>query len=268
MSKSMQLANIINIKQMKGLIVILLVLPFNLWAVQENLSPKNLFEIGNKHYIEGNYDEAIKHYEAIIAKGKVSPELYFNLGNAYFKTKNIPYAILNYERAYLLNPGDEDIRFNLELARTYAIDKIDALPEFFLLKLIKSLIIIFSSNTWAFIAISSFFMTLLLLTLFMFSGSYYVKKRSFLLSILLSITFIASLSFSIIQKNRVANSNYAIITTSAVSAKSSPSETSSDLFILHAGTKVETLRQVGNWYEVRIPDGNKGWLPKKSFEKI
>ena len=47
-----------------------------------------------------------------------SADIYYNLGNSYYKNKNIAKAVLNYERALLMNPGDADIRFNLEMARS------------------------------------------------------------------------------------------------------------------------------------------------------
>ncbi|HBI80649.1 MAG TPA: hypothetical protein DDY04_01530 [Bacteroidales bacterium] len=248
-------------------IVFLLSLP-NLFGKVTAQSADSLFQLANKYYTEGKYADAIDHYEAIISSGKVSPELYFNLGNAYFKLNDIAHAILYFERAHLLNPGDDDILFNLELARTYTTDKIEAIADFFVVKWVKSISTLFSSDAWAFIAILLFSITLVLLIIFQFSGKYFIKKNAFIISWITGILFIISLSFSISQKNRIINSNQAIITTSAVAAKSSPSESSNDLFILHAGTKVETLRSVGEWYEIRIADGNKGWLPKSSFEKI
>lgn len=249
--------------------ILALVLPVVLQGkVTSKHSADSLFAIANKCYTDGKYSEAVQNYEAIIATGKTCAELYFNLGNSYFKQNDIPHAILNYERAYLLNPGDEDIRFNLELARAYTTDKIDAIPEFFIVKWIQSLSNLFSSNTWALFSLMLFVTTLCLLSIFQFSGKYGIKKNAFVFSWVTAFLFMVALTFSILQKNRIVNSNHAIITTSVVAVKSSPAENSSDLFILHAGTKVETLRPVGEWYEIRIANGNKGWLPRSSFEKI
>ncbi|MEW5846578.1 MAG: tetratricopeptide repeat protein [Bacteroidota bacterium] len=254
---------------MKQFLFILLVLaPVGLFGKITQQNVESLFQAANKYYTEGNYAEAVKHYEAIISTGKTSAELYFNLGNAYFKLNDIAHAILNYERAYLLNPADDDIAFNLELARAYTTDKIEAIPDFFVVKWFKSISNILSSNAWAFLAISFFVLSLILLVIYQFSGKYLIKKNAFITSWITLLLFIVSLSFSISQKNRIINSNHAIITTSAISVKSSPSDTSNDLFILHAGTKIETLRNVGDWCEIRIADGNKGWLPKSAFERI
>jgi len=254
---------------MKRILYIALVLaPVSLFGMVTVQNTDSLCTLANKFYTEGKYSEAITNYEAIIALGKMSAELYYNLGNAYFKLNDIAHAILYFERAYLLNPSDDDIAFNLDLARAYTTDKIEAIPDFFVVKWFMSISNIFSSNAWAFLAISFFVLTLLLLVIYQFSGKYLIKKNAFISSWIALLLFIVSLSFSISQKNRIINSNHAIITTSAISVKSSPSDNSNDLFILHAGTKIETLRNVGEWCEIRIADGNKGWVPKSAFERI
>ena len=60
----------------------------------------------------------------------------------------------------------------------------------------------------------------------------------------------------------------AIVFAATVPAKSSPSESGTDLFVLHEGTKVVILDKVSDWYEVKISDGNRGWLPSSSIEII
>lgn len=82
-------------------------------------------------YKKGHYQQAIKDYEELLKKGP-SVELYYNLGNSYYRTDNITRAVLNYERALLLAPGDADIRFNLQMARSKTIDKITPKSEMFL----------------------------------------------------------------------------------------------------------------------------------------
>lgn len=54
---------------------------------------------------------------------------------------NIAKAVLNYERALLLNPGNSDIRFNLELARSKTVDKVIPSSKMFLLPGLNHLLI-------------------------------------------------------------------------------------------------------------------------------
>ena len=79
---------------------------------------------GDALYEKEQYEEAAKVYETLLHDNGMSAEVYYNLGNCYYKMDLIPQAILNYERAYLLNPGDGDIRANLALARGKTIDKV------------------------------------------------------------------------------------------------------------------------------------------------
>jgi tetratricopeptide (TPR) repeat protein len=230
--------------------------------------PQMLIEKADKLYAESKYQDAINNYEAVVGQRLQNAELYYNLGNAYFKIKNIPAAILNYERAYLLNPEDEDIQFNLDLARTYTVDEIEALPEFFLVSYVKSIRNWFNSNSWAYIALFSFALVLALGLFFWFSRSFEIRRYAFGVAVFLSVIFVVSLIFSISQKNQIDKRNTAIVFAPVVSAKSSPDDSGKDLFILHAGTKVELIRPVGDWCEVKIADGNKGWIQKTDFQRI
>lgn len=87
-------------------------------------------------YKKGHYQQAIKDYEELLKKGP-SVELYYNLGNSYYRTDNITRAVLNYERALLLAPGDADIRFNLQMARSKTIDKITPKSEMFFCDMVQ-----------------------------------------------------------------------------------------------------------------------------------
>jgi SH3-like domain-containing protein len=53
------------------------------------------------------------------------------------------------------------------------------------------------------------------------------------------------------------------------SVKSSPSgEASKDLFILHEGTKVKLIDQLGTWSKVELADGRQGWMKTDDLEVI
>ena len=60
----------------------------------------------------------------------------------------------------------------------------------------------------------------------------------------------------------------AIVMASAISVKSSPDRSATDLFVLHEGTKVHILSEVDEWCEISIADGKKGWLLKSNIENI
>lgn len=235
---------------------------------QQVKTPDELYEQANQLFSDGKYAEAIKCYEAVVGRNLHSATLYYNLGNAYFKINNYPSAILNYERAKLLDPDDEDIAFNLELARTFTVDVIEPLPQFFLHQWVRAVKHLFNTDIWAYIALVSFVVVLVFDAMFWFTNRYRIKRLSFGLGITFVLIFIMSLIFSIQLRNEIVKNTHAIVFEAAVAAKSSPDNSGKDLFVLHAGTKVQTLRTVGDWCEIKIADGNKGWLQKKSFKKI
>jgi len=229
---------------------------------------KTLFDQANNEYKKAAYDSAISLYNTILKSGSESAELYFNLGNSYFKKKDVANAILNYERAKLLSPNDEEINFNLQLSQTLIVDKINVLPEFFLKKWWRSFSEIFSSDTWAWVSMVLFIITLIATAVYLFSNIIVIKKLSFSLAIVIFFFSILSFSHSYRLKHVNEGKMSAIVMTASVTIKSSPDETGTELFVLHEGAKVWVVDEVGEWLRVKIADGNNGWLKKGDIERI
>ncbi len=235
---------------------------------------RDLIKKGNSYYANSKYDSAIVLYKKALnfeTKNKTKYEsaaLYYNLANAYFRTNDIPNSILYYERAKLLDPSNEDIDFNLNLAQQQTVDKIESLPEFFLSRWIRSLINSFSSNTWALISMISFVLFLVLFSLFLFIRIMLVKKLSFFVGVLMFLVATVSFVFSHQQKQAITNREHAIVFAPTVTVKSSPDKTSTDLFILHEGTKIKITDEQDNWREIKLSDGKVGWLPVETMKVI
>ena len=100
-------------------------------------------------YTSEDYAKAIALYEEVLSSHGESAAVYYNLGNAYYKAGKLGPAILNYERCLLLQPGDADARFNLQMARQKTIDKIEPVGEFFLVKWVKAMALVIVSNLFA-----------------------------------------------------------------------------------------------------------------------
>jgi tetratricopeptide (TPR) repeat protein len=227
-----------------------------------------LLDSANNAYTKKQYDVAAEFYKKILELGYQAPEVYYNLGNAYFKQNKITDAIYYYEKALKLAPNDKDIKHNLEFANRYITDKIKPVPEFFLTKAIHKTADLFTSNQWAIISIVSFGFFTLLILIFLFSKSISLKKASFYLGIIMLVISAASIYFSGVQYNRYAKSNKAIVFAPTVTLKSSPDKEGFDLMIIHEGLKVEVTDSLNNWYEIKLPDGNKGWTEKQNVRKI
>ena len=226
------------------------------------------YDQGVKYYSSGSFKEAADVWSEIYKTGYRSASLNYNIANAYFKLQNIPQAILFYERAYLLDPANEDINYNLQIARTLIVDRFQAIPELFFVRWYNVISLLLSSNLWAIISISAFGFCLIFLSLYIFSTRYLLKVTGFWLAVL--FLFVTSSSMVLSQRNKylVYNSHKAIIFSPVVSGKSSPDSSGTDLFVLHEGTKVSIADEVGEWYEIRLSDGNKGWVPANSLNII
>jgi tetratricopeptide (TPR) repeat protein len=219
-------------------------------------------------YIRGEYQQAIKDYEALLKQG-ASVDLYYNLGNAYYRTENITRAVLNYERALLLSPGDRDIRFNLQIAQAKTIDKIVPESEMFFFTWYRSLVNLMSVDGWARTAIVSLTLVIILLLVYLFSGQIWLRKIGFFGGIVLLVLFILSNIFAWQQKKNLLFRKGAVVIAPSVTVKSTPASNGTDLFILHEGTKVTiTDGSMKDWKEIRIADGKEGWIEGKQLEEI
>ena len=136
-------------------ILLLLIVIFTsaLVSGQEERSAK--FKKGVEYYTASNYQEALNEWLDIYNTGYRSAELDYNIGNAYFKLNNVPGAILFFERARLLKPADNNINYNLQIARTLVVDKFEEIPELFFVRWFDFLSLLLSTNTWAVISILS-----------------------------------------------------------------------------------------------------------------
>jgi tetratricopeptide (TPR) repeat protein len=229
---------------------------------------KDKFTEATDLYSSGKYQEALDEWNSIYITGIRSATLDYNIGNAYFKLSNLPGAILFYERALLLKPGDEDIQYNLQIARTLVVDKFNEIPELFFIRWYNFISLTLSANKWASISIVTFILFLIFLSLYIYSSRYRNKVIGFWVSILLIFLSISSLTFSLQNRKLVFNNPRAVIFNPLVNGKSSPDDSGTDLFVLHEGTRVKIEDEVGEWYEIRLSDGNKGWVPANSLEKI
>jgi tetratricopeptide (TPR) repeat protein len=231
-------------------------------------SEDNRFKSGADLFASGKYEEALKQWTDLYNTGYRSAELDYDIGNTCFKLNNVPKAILFYERAHLLKPADEDISYNLQIARTLVVDRFVEIPELFFVRWYNFLSLLVSTNNWAKMSITLFVLCLIFLSVYFYSSKYRLKVLGFWLALSLLIISLTSLAFSVRNKSLIHESHKAIIFSPLVNGKSSPDNSGTDLFVLHEGTKVTVEDEVGEWIEIRLSDGNKGWIPSSTLEII
>ncbi len=244
-----------------GLLVMLLLC----LATQAHAISKSL---ADAEYARGNYVQAIKDYEALLRQN-ASADIYYNLGNAYYRTDNITRAVINYERALLLSPGDEDIRFNLQMARSKTIDKITPESQMFFVTWYRSLVSLMSVDAWARLALISLAAALVLLLVYLFARRIALRKLAFFGAIALLVVFVAANLFAWQQRQQLTHRNGAIVVSPVASVKKTPAAGSTEEFVVHEGTRVDiTDDTMIDWKGVRTADGKEGWMLTSQLEKI
>lgn len=220
-------------------------------------------------YSQNKFATAAQIYEYILKTKGESAYIYYNLGNCYYKLDCISKAILNYERASLLNPGNADIRSNLEIARSKTTDKVGVAPQFFIVTWVEAIINIMGVDAWAKTSIVFFILFISGLSIYMFSRKVFFKKVSFICSLSAFIFVIISYAFANVQNKRLINRTNAIVVTPSVTVKSTPNSSGTDLFIIHDGRKVVVKdNSMKEWKEIKLEDGNVGWVKTSDIEII
>ena len=220
-------------------------------------------------YAKENYKAAVTMYQKLVDKDGVAPELYYNMGNCYYKLDEIAKSILNYERAQLLDPSDGDIKTNLALARGKTADKVTPPSQMFFISWWKELTNMMKISDWMLVAFTTFVLMLAGILVYAFMTTVrYRKIGAYGAMACLVVSIVANLS-ALSQYLTIIHRDYAIVMAPAVTVKSSPSGSSTDLFVIHEGTKVEILDStMKEWREVKLEEGKVGWIHVSDMEVI
>lgn len=244
---------------MKKLILLFSIIILSLSVKAQTEEMQQLITDANSKYAESDFATAIELYSNVVEQGYEASELYYNLANSYFKNKNLAKSILYYEKAKLLAPEDKKIVHNLRFAQQFVVDEIEVIPQFFLYEFFEKIAKLFKTDTWAVLSVSFFIFTLLTLIV-MFFSKIINRKRLALLCAFIFFTFSVFTFFMANKMNNNTKGKNAGIIMSVVTIKSSPDETSTDLFLLHEGVKIGITDNIDNWYEIKLADGRVGWL--------
>ena len=226
----------------------------------------SLWTKGCDAYAEGRWSEAAAAWQAIADGGQESAALCYNLGNAAFKQDDLAHAIIWYERALKADPSFKDARFNLDFARSRVQDRIEEVPEFFLKTWARSFCRILPSGAWAALFLVFLAAALAMLLLFLLGGGS-ARKAGFFSGIVLILLALLSFGFAFWQRSEGLSHDEAVVVSPVTEVKSSPGSGVS-LFVLHEGTKVKVLEEIGGWNNIELSDGRQGWLQNDSVQRI
>lgn len=247
-------------------IVLVLLCTLGLTTGLQAETSTQLFDAANTAYKNKDYDLAIAGYNKLLSQGYKTAEVYYNLGNASYKKGAMGQAILSYERALRLAPGDEDIRYNLKLANQKTVDRLIPVPQLAIVQSWDHFVESRSSRTWGILCGVCVWLALAGFAAYLFVRS--IRRLGFYLGavLLLFAGFFGSLAYS--QSRAEHGADQAILTTDSAYIKSAPDASSTDLFMVHEGIKLQLLDHVGEWAKVRLSDGKVGWIQQATYTVI
>lgn len=251
-----------------AVVALLLGLGLSILPARAQDDVSGLWQKAEEAFAAGQWQNALNFYQMIEGEALQSADLYYNIGNTYFKLDDKAHAILYYERALKLDPSHNDALHNLEIARQLTLDKIDSVPEFILVSWFRQLRQRCSADSWAWITLGLLLVTGGLLTLYRNGASLALRRISFILACVSFLLAVFTFIFSLQQKRAVTRQDSAVVTSPVCSVKSSPADGGTTVFVLHEGTKVRLLDNVGDWAKISIADGRQGWAPSGTFEVI
>ncbi|MBC2716277.1 MAG: hypothetical protein HF978_13290 [Desulfobacteraceae bacterium] len=203
-------------------------------------------------------------FTKIAKSGIKNGQLFYNLGNTYLKQENLGQAVLWYERALTLIPRDPDLQFNLKYACGLVKDKSEEHTS----PLIKSLffwnyILSFSEIIWLSIGFSICFWLMAALRLV------FAKRLRSLFSNIIYYTLMNISAVLILTSfNNYYQFTYAkqaIILPEKISIRSGLSDDSTELFVLHAGSKIKIQSEKNDYVKIYFSDGKLGWIRRSSI---
>ncbi len=228
----------------------------------------DIFQQANNAYQQNDFAKAAQLYQQVLGEGYRSAELEYNLGNTYYKMGELGKAILHFERALTLSPNDADTKSNLDLARSQVKGELDELPEFFLTAIWKKGRGALSSSIWGIVALALWWLAFVGFAVWLLGKNRKQKKNGFFVGIVCLVLSIVPFSLALSRVAYEQNTGQAILLQETTPLRSAPDKDGSEILTLYEGTKVQLLDYLSGWWQVKLPNGERGWLDGKALEKI
>lgn len=208
-------------------------------------------------YKSGDYGTAAAQFEAIARTGVRNGRLFYNLGNAYLKDRQLGPAILWYERALKLLPNDPDLRFNIDYARSLTKD----VPEESVSPLLRILFF------WKY-HLSEHAIVLLAIG---FNGLFWgllaawrlAHRRALASSAAavaaVTLIFMFTAGFNYYEAR---HPSMAVVLPERAAIRSGLQDSSTELFVLHAGATVKVLKERKGYRLIRFSADKIGWVAR------
>jgi hypothetical protein len=210
--------------------------------------------------------ESADRFDLLLNTGVENGQLYFNLANAQLQAGEIGSAVLNYRRAQQYLPGDPRIESNLEYARSQVRSRIPASGS---RAVVNALLVAVGVVPWPWRLGGA--LTLYLLTWFLATVRIFRRRavpRSLvwgcgLCALLLGVTVVAPPIMQQMEQQGVIVDNDVIV-------RMGNGEGYDPQFAepIHEGVEFSVLERRGEWLEIELPNGGRGWIRADQAEII
>jgi tetratricopeptide (TPR) repeat protein len=225
------------------------------------------FDSANAAYTRGDFELAQAGYQSIL-EDRVHPGAEFNLGNALFKQQELGLAILHFERAKQLIPNNEDLETNLILANSQISDRIEALPTAGIANVWEGIIAPGRHLMWHRLMIAFWTLGFIAFAARLLTADFGNRRIWGTAGAVFLTLGIGFMSLSRAALSRITNDTSAIVLANESPVRSQPGASGMTLFMLHEGTKVAVIQQVELYTEIKLPNGNVGWIESNDMETI
>lgn len=226
----------------------------------------SLFNQACDSYEAGDIVSARDGFEALISMGVRSGAVYYNLGNCLYKQGEVGRAVASYRRALMLNPRDEDTRFNLDVVRS-AVGTRDTTSAFGSGGLTGIPLSIASPRDWQIVFYVSYYLAVIfLLGVLFLSGRGRMLAGRMLLALV--IVGIGSYALSANGWSRFKGGSDAVVVVERTEFMSGPGAAFEELAKLSDGVELTLRARSGIWVEARLPTGEVGWVREGDLEPI
>lgn len=248
---------------MKQLLILFFSFCFSLsaFATENNDA---LFNKAINAFNQKEYAASAQVFEKLVKIDSLNPTLHYNLGTAYLRLQNTSLSIYHLEKSLKLQPNYEPARINLNFAeklKTKVTKGNLPIPQ---QQMLYSVFNFLKPNTWAYLAIASMFLTVMMLTIYRLNGNATAKKTLFTFSIFTLAISIGSYFVSKNQSNYLLSSHYVIVKNQDVALMEEARSVSKITATLTEGEKAFIKDETNQWIKIQLQNDTIGWVDKSN----
>lgn len=238
---------------------------------ESDLDREGVWRQANEYYRDSQFEAALAGYIYLHELGIRNGHLYYNLGNTYFALDRLGDAILWYERAMRYIPRHEDLRVNLDYARSQRTDEELRQPHAGgVIVITRSVYRYFNIREALLASLFLFWLTVVFWAIRILTPREGLRNGLGVPCWILTFAFILSILCSYAKIYEATFITEAVVTARAIDVKTAPGPDFSVAFTLHEGAKVRILLHENNWARIALHGSTTmtGWMPSDSVKEI